>query len=207
MNTLGPHFKLTQFDIYDNAEEIPGAYGLINNDGKLLFISWSSSLAQSLMKHLSVNERNAALRGKAKNFIVYKCPIEEEFIPLFDKIVEQLGELPIIPECIPEGSKYFGKDKPDTEHQIDVLVAKARAEFKADNIDGAFSLMFSAKDNGEGVPDYHNFMGQLTAVRGFMQAIEHFEKAAEADPVSSVGIQSAALAERCYDLLVGFRKL
>ena len=207
MNTLGPHFKLTQFDIYDNSEESPGAYGLINIDGKLLYLSWSPTLSKLLMKHLLVNERNAALRGKAKEFTIYKCSSKAEFIPLFEKIVEQLGELPLLAESIPEGSRYFGKDKPETEHQIDVLVAKARAEFKADNVDNAFNLMISAETKGEGVTDYHNFMGQLIAVRGFMQAIEHFEKAAEADPVSPSGIQAAALAERCYDLLAGFRKL
>jgi SRSO17 transposase len=198
---------LTQLDVYDNAEEKPGAYGLLNNDGKLLYLAWSTSLAQALMKHLSVHERNPALRGKAKSFTIYKCLTEKEFISLFDKIVEQLGELPLIAESIPRGSKYFGKDKPDTEHQIDVLIARARAEFKADNVDEAFNLMVSAQSKGEGVPDYHNFMGLLTAVKGFMQAIKHFEKAAEAEPTSSAGIQAAALAERCYDLLVGFKKL
>jgi len=205
--TAIPHHKLTQFDIYNVAEEAPGAYALFNGDKKLLYLTWTDSLAKLLTKHLAVNERNPELRGKAKEFAVYECAIENEFIVLHDDIIDQLGELPILTTGIPEGSKYSGGGKAETEHRIDALIAKAQTEFKADNIEEAYRLMKTGEAAGNGVTDYHIFMGQLMAVKGFNDAIAHYEKAAEADPVSPQGIKAAALAERCQDLVVGFKKL
>jgi tetratricopeptide (TPR) repeat protein len=206
MNTGKNRFKLTQFDIYDNAEEGPGCYGLFTENDRLLYLAYSENLPQSLMKHLPVNERNSEIRGKAKLFAIYPCKNQDDFIGIFDEITESRGELPAVHSCIPEGSKYAGKEKATAEYEIDVLVAKARAEFQKDNVDEAFRLMSSHRKSGEGIAEFHLFFGQLLAVRGFEEAIKQFEKAVEKDPMSQSGMQAAALAERCSDLLVGFKK-
>ena len=75
------------------------------------------------------------------------------------------------------------------------------------NTDKAIELLHQARPLGEGYAEYHLVLGQLIAIKGFLDAIEEFEKAAEIDPTSPFGIKAAALAERCYDLLVGFRNL
>ncbi len=206
MELADKRFKLTQFDVFQNATQGPGAYALFDAQGGLIWVTWTEDLSQQLMKHLPANERAPHLRGKAKSFCVFKCDLQAEFSPFFDRLVEQTGLLPSEKECIPEGSRFFGSEAPAEQQNVQALLAKVRKEYEADNVDGALQLLLQAGQAGEGVVDFHLLCGQLMAVKGFKSAIKQFEKAAELAPTKPSGIKAAALAERCYDLLVGFQK-
>ena len=206
MELIDKRFKLTQFDVFQNADQGPGAYALFNAEGGLVWVTWVEDLSQQLMKHLPANERAAHLKGKAKTFCVFSCDSNSEFPAFFDRLVEQTGLLPSEKACIPEGSRFFGSQEPAAHQEIQALLAKVRKEYEADNVDGALQLLLQAGQSGEGVVDFHLLCGQLMAVKGFKSAIKQFEKAAELAPTKPSGIKAAALAERCYDLLVGFQK-
>lgn len=204
---LNRRHKLTQFDVFGNAPGGPGAYALLDEGGAVVWVAWAPDLSQQLMKHLPANERQEDLKGRAKSFCVLRCDDEATFTAFFDGFVEKVGTLPLVRSCVPEGSRYAGHEGEADTGQIDVLLARVRQEAAAENLDGALKLLATAAAAGAKVPDYHVLVGQLTALKGFTTAIEHFEQAAELDPTSPAGLKAAALAERCYDLIVGFQKI
>ncbi len=207
MEMMQNKYKLTQFDVFQNAGQESGAYALFDGTGILVFVAWSHDLSQILLKHLPANERDPRLRDKTKLFGVFSCGEETDFPAFFDTLIEQTGVLPSVRDCIPEKSRWFGSEEPAEQQQVHALVAKAQKLFKADDAEGAVALLEKAPVEGNTFPDYHVLYGQIIAVQGFNKAIEQFEKAAELDPTSASGLKAAALAERCYDLLVGFKKV
>ena len=204
---LNQRHKLTQFDVFDNAPAGPGAYALLDEGGAVVWVAWAGDLSQRLMKHLPANERQEDLKGKPLTFCVLPCDDETKFTALFDVLVEKVGSLPLLRSCVPTNSRYAGQEGEADTGQIEVLLARVRQEATAENYDGALQLLMKAKGAGARVPDYHVLVGQIVAVKGFKTAIEHFEQAAELDPTSPAGLKAAALAERCYDLIVGFQKI
>jgi len=200
-------FKLTQFDVFQNAPQGPGAYCLCDGEGKLVYVAWTEDLSQQLMKHLPANERNPDLKGKAKQFRVVQCEDAASFVGVFDGIVERTGMAPSVRSCIPEGSRFTGGEGPAAQLDVQALLAKVERMYAAEDVDGALQALLQAGTAGEGVVEYHLLCGKLMAVKGFLSAVKQFEQAAVLDPTSPGGIKAAALAERCQDLLVGFQKI
>ncbi len=102
-------FKLDRLTVMRMAPEMPGVIILRDADGHVLVVEWSDNVAQRLIYYVALNPALNEVARQAAWF-EYFLTDDSSYLPkIFDRIVNEQGEFPLLMKEAPEGSRYHGR--------------------------------------------------------------------------------------------------